>query len=166
MIFMGEEWGARQPFPFFCDFDGDLADAVREGRREEFARFPEFADPEQRGRIPDPLADATFESAKLNWHLIDAAHLGRYQALLSVRKRTIAPLLKQIKRGGAGAVFGEGAVQVQWRIDFDGTLALSANLSETPVEFPPAPGRSLWSEGDCGLVLGPWSVRWSVEMPR
>jgi 1,4-alpha-glucan branching enzyme len=48
MIFMGEEWGAQQPFPFFCDFDGDLAEAVREGRREEFARFPEFADPEQR----------------------------------------------------------------------------------------------------------------------
>jgi len=48
MIFMGEEWDAQQPFPFFCDFDGDLAEAVREGRREEFARFPEFADPEQR----------------------------------------------------------------------------------------------------------------------
>ena len=34
MIFMGEEWDAQQPFPFFCDFDGDLAEAVREGRRD------------------------------------------------------------------------------------------------------------------------------------
>lgn len=166
MIFMGEEWGAQQPFPFFCDFDGDLAEAVREGRREEFARFPEFADPEQRGRIPDPLADATFKSAKLNWNLIDTAHLGRYQALLLVRRRKIAPLLKQIKRGGAGAVYGDGAVQVRWRIGFDGTLVLSANLSEKPVEFPSVPDRSVWSEGDCGLALGPWSVRWSVETPR
>ena len=33
LMFMGEEWGARRPFPFFCDFKGDLADAVREGRR-------------------------------------------------------------------------------------------------------------------------------------
>ena len=166
MIFIGEEWAARQPFPFFCDFDRDLADAVREGRREEFARCPEFADPEQRGRIPDPLAAATFRAAKLNWNLIDAAHLRRYQALLLVRKRKIAPLLKQIKRSGAGAVYGEGAVEVQWRNDFDETRPLSANLSEKPVELPPAPGRSLWCEGDCGPALGPWSVRWSVETPR
>ena len=46
MLFMGEEWGATEPFPFFCDFDADLAEAVREGRRQEFARFPEYRDPE------------------------------------------------------------------------------------------------------------------------
>ncbi len=33
LMFMGDEWGAREPFPFFCDFKGDLADAVRNGRR-------------------------------------------------------------------------------------------------------------------------------------
>ena len=64
MLFMGEEWASAQPFPFFCDFEGDLADAVRNGRREEFARFPEFRDPAMRERIPDPLAEATFRSAK------------------------------------------------------------------------------------------------------
>ncbi|MBF3061383.1 malto-oligosyltrehalose trehalohydrolase, partial [Pseudomonas aeruginosa] len=37
MLFMGEEWGATTPFPFFCDFTGDLANAVRAGRRKEFA---------------------------------------------------------------------------------------------------------------------------------
>ena len=45
MLFMGEEWNARQPFQFFTDFHGDLAEAVRNGRREEFARMPEFAAP-------------------------------------------------------------------------------------------------------------------------
>ncbi|KGM30195.1 malto-oligosyltrehalose trehalohydrolase, partial [Inquilinus limosus] len=39
LLFMGEEWGSRQPFPFFCDFEGELADTVRRGRREEFAAF-------------------------------------------------------------------------------------------------------------------------------
>ena len=29
LLFMGDEWGAREPFPFFCDFKGELADAVR-----------------------------------------------------------------------------------------------------------------------------------------
>ena len=56
MLFMGEEWGAETPFLFFCDFEGPLADAVREGRRREFARFPAFADPAARERIPDPAA--------------------------------------------------------------------------------------------------------------
>ena len=102
MLFMGEEWGARQPFPFFCDFDGDLADAVREGRRSEFARFPEFQDPEQRERIPDPLAEATFASAKLDWSAIDQAHLAHYTALLAARREHIAPLLEQITHGGSG----------------------------------------------------------------
>ena len=47
MIFMGEEWGAQQPFLYFCDFEESaLADAIRKGRREEFARFPQFRDPE------------------------------------------------------------------------------------------------------------------------
>src|SRR5262249_49801533 len=51
LLFMGEELGATMPFLFFCDFTGDLADAVREGRRREFARFPAFASPDARARI-------------------------------------------------------------------------------------------------------------------
>ena len=73
MLFMGEEWGAAQPFPFFCDFGPELADAVRKGRREEFARFPEFQDPATRERIPDPMAEETFASAKLDWDDIERA---------------------------------------------------------------------------------------------
>ena len=60
MLFMGEEWGATQPFLFFCDFDGKLAEAVRKGRREEFSRFPEFADPERVAKIPDPSRGSDF----------------------------------------------------------------------------------------------------------
>src|ERR1051325_3951642 len=67
MLFMGEEWGAAQPFPFFCDFGPELAASVRQGRREEFARFPEFNDATARARIPDATAEATFASAKLIW---------------------------------------------------------------------------------------------------
>ena len=54
LLFMGEEWGCRQPFLFFCDFHDELAKAVREGRRKEFARFPEFRDPAARARHPHP----------------------------------------------------------------------------------------------------------------
>jgi maltooligosyltrehalose trehalohydrolase len=71
MLFMGEEWAAPEPFPFFCDFSGDMADQVREGRRREFAHLPEFADPELRERIPDPTAESTFRRAVLNWECRD-----------------------------------------------------------------------------------------------
>jgi maltooligosyltrehalose trehalohydrolase len=64
MLFMGEEDGSTSPFLFFTDFHDDLADAVREGRRREFAKFPAFADPKARQAIPDPNARATFEASR------------------------------------------------------------------------------------------------------
>ena len=63
LLFMGEEVGARTPFLFFTDHRDELADAVREGRRGEFAHFAAFSDPAQRARIPDPNAASTFESS-------------------------------------------------------------------------------------------------------
>ena len=51
MIFMGEEFGADQPFPYFCDFEPELAAAVRNGRREEFAKFPEFQNPQSANKF-------------------------------------------------------------------------------------------------------------------
>lgn len=63
MLFQGEEWAASTPFLYFTDHqDSDLAEAVRQGRRREFASF-EWK-PED---IPDPQAIETFERSKLNW---------------------------------------------------------------------------------------------------
>ncbi len=162
MIFMGEEWGAKQPFPFFCDFEGDLADAVRNGRREEFARFPEFQDPEMRDRIPDPLANATFESAKLDWSAAEGSLLSLYRDLITVRRQHIVPLLASITRGGSATSLGEGAVELRWQAG-DRTLVLASNLSGKVVDVPASSGRVLWSEGDTGSAFGAWSVRCTLE---
>ena len=40
---------------------------MRNGRREEFARFAAFADREAREAIPDPGATSTFAASKLRW---------------------------------------------------------------------------------------------------
>lgn len=165
MIFMGEEWGAKQPFPFFCDFEGELADAVREGRRSEFARFPEFQDPEQRDRIPDPLAESTFTSAKLDWSAVDQDHLAHYTALLAARRQHIVPLLEHIAQAGSAREIGPGAVQATWPVGHGSSLVLAANLSGSHVDFPAASGRPIWSEGEVVPALGPWAVRWSLETP-
>ncbi|WP_135470324.1 malto-oligosyltrehalose trehalohydrolase [Crenalkalicoccus roseus] len=170
MLFMGEEWAAAQPFPFFCDFGPDLADAVREGRRNEFARFPEFQDPAMRERIPDPLSEATFASARLRWE--DAARaphaewLAWYRRILALRHAEIVPRLPSIARGGRHEVLGEGAVLVRWSLGGGEALVLAANLAAAPTHgFPPEAGRVLWREGACGADgrFGPWAVRWSVE---
>ena len=121
MLFMGEEWGARQPFPFFCDFAGELADAVREGRRKEFAKFPEFQDTAMQARIPDPQAETTFASAKLNWADVErplhADALDWYRRILKTRHEVIVPLVDSVH--AAAAEFrevGRSAVVVQWSL--------------------------------------------------
>jgi maltooligosyltrehalose trehalohydrolase len=62
LLFMGEEYGEDNPFPFFCSFsDPQLVHAVREGRRREFADFA------WQGEVPDPQAEETFAAARLSW---------------------------------------------------------------------------------------------------
>jgi maltooligosyltrehalose trehalohydrolase len=162
MIFMGEEWNAKQPFLFFCDFSGALADAVRQGRIEEFARFPDFQDATIAGRLPDPLAPDTFAASKLDWSRIDTDYLDFYSALLKTRREQIAPLIPLISRAGCFDIFGESAIRVYWEAG-DKTLILEANLSSEPIGYIPHAGELLWAEGDSAKTLGPWSVRWSLE---
>jgi 1,4-alpha-glucan branching enzyme len=170
MLFMGEEWAAAQPFPFFCEFGPDLAEAVRNGRREEFARFPEFADPVTRARIPDPMAEATFLSAKLAWEDIGrephATWLAWYRRILATRRAEIAPRIPLIHAGGRHAVLGQGALAVRWDLGGAGRLVLAANLSAVAQHnLPAASGRVIWREGSSGDdgSFGPWAIRWCVE---
>jgi 1,4-alpha-glucan branching enzyme len=171
MLFMGEEWASSQPFPFFCDFDGELGDKIRQGRREEFASFPEFKDPEQRDRIPDPLAHQTFLSAKLDWQQakqsVHEEWTQWYQRILSVRKEAIVPLLKRIGGfGGSYHVLGNGAVVVCWTVEEGKVLSLAANLSNDPTtNYPNLTGNVLWHEGPepAENMMRPWSVRWFIS---
>ncbi len=99
LLFMGEEWGETRPFCFFADFHGDLAEAVREGRRNEFRQWPQFREPSLRSRIPDPNAVSTFEASRIEWSALDREpHRIRHElikALLAVRRRVLMPLLAQ-----------------------------------------------------------------------
>jgi maltooligosyltrehalose trehalohydrolase len=151
LIFMGEEWSCRQPFLFFCNFEGELAEAVRNGRREEFARFAAFQDPQARSRIPDPLADSTFRQSVLDWSKRDAITIAHYKKLLLLRARAIAP-----RKFGPGKyrMLGERAFEVRW----EGGLTLIANCGDQTVSVPEVPPQApLWSSARPGA---PWSVNW------
>jgi maltooligosyltrehalose trehalohydrolase len=111
MLFMGEEYAARTPFLYFCDFGPELAAAVAAGRREEFGRFAAFANEAARLRIPDPNGLEAFAASKLD----DAeralpAHaeaLQQTRAVLAVRRNELAPR------------FGDGTRLVQWSLEGD-----------------------------------------------
>ena len=86
MVFMGEEHGERAPFQFFSDhIDKRIADATREGRRQEFAAFAEFAGEE----VPDPQDPATFERSKLTRR--GSTKLRELYAALLRARRALAP---------------------------------------------------------------------------
>jgi maltooligosyltrehalose trehalohydrolase len=61
LLFMGEEYDEPHPFQFFTDhIDPGIAEATREGRRNEFASFGSFG-----GELPDPQSERTFAASKL-----------------------------------------------------------------------------------------------------
>jgi 1,4-alpha-glucan branching enzyme len=138
LLFMGEEWASARPFLFFCDFESRLADAVREGRRREFAHFPEFRDAAARERLPDPRQVSTFEKSRLDWqearrrgHL---RWLARYRRILAIRRREIMPRLRGMM-GFAGAyrVLCTKGVIVEWRLGDGSRLRLIANFGAEPI---------------------------------
>jgi maltooligosyltrehalose trehalohydrolase len=138
LLFMGEEIGSRSPFLFFTDFHDDLADAVREGRRKEFAKFPAFADPEQRDRIPDPNAPETFERSRPLENAESATWRAFYKHLIDLRRTHIVPRLKGALAEGA-RVLGGKAVTAAWRMGDGARLTIALNLDETPVTFADRP---------------------------
>jgi malto-oligosyltrehalose trehalohydrolase len=163
MLFMGEEWGSKAPFPFFCDFKGDLAEAVRNGRRREYAwAYAKYGDD-----VPDPLALSTFQSAVLDWQSRDEGagrkRLALVRELLSIRAREIVPRL-------AGARFGEahaadnGLLTATWRLGDGAALTLIANLSNAAIADKPGEttGTAIWG-GTPGDALSPLSVFWRLE---
>jgi maltooligosyltrehalose trehalohydrolase len=175
MLFMGEEFGATSPFLYFCDHHDQLADAVREGRRREFAHFPRFADPAVRESIPDPNDIATFRRSTLDWNLLhDDVHWDwqrYYRQLLALREREIVPGLAGT-RGGSGAfdMIGPRAFNVRWLLGNGSRLELLANLDAQPTAPVARPaGEALFLIADPEAParepngLAGWSVLWLID---
>jgi 1,4-alpha-glucan branching enzyme len=175
LIFMGEEYGATTPFLYFCDYAGELARAVRDGRGSEFSRFESFRTVESREQIPDPNAIETFEKSRLDWScLSNASHATRlacYRELLALRRREIVPLLRGIQRGAAEyRLVGASGLDAWWRIDDGSRLRLLANLGVLPLAWTERPSGRLLYATDGQLpkevergTLPPWSAGWYLE---
>ncbi len=165
LLFMGEEFAAATPFPFFCDFGADLRDAVTTGRRREFSKFARFADPAAQAAIPDPNQFETFAAARLDWDAAEADCLALYRELLNLRRAVVVPRLKGMD-GNAGRfeVLRPGCLRAEWRLGDGTTLRLLTNLSDARFETAAPPGAPLFAQSVEGPGrLGPWAALWTLE---
>jgi maltooligosyltrehalose trehalohydrolase len=156
LMFMGDEWGAIEPFPFFCDFTGELAEAVRNGRKREFAD----AYAKSGADFPDPLSVETCGTAKLDWNVraqpAHAKSLALTSSLLAARRRWIVPLLPAMTDEGLVRL-DTNILSARWPAG-ENSLLLLANLSDGAKPRP----KGAWGEPVWGTKppreLPPWSV--------
>jgi maltooligosyltrehalose trehalohydrolase len=170
LLFMGEEWAASTPFLFFCDFEPELAHAVTDGRRREFASFPEFADEQVRETIPDPSAPQTFAASVLRWEERSepdhARMLAFTRSVLAARHRAIVPIAARLRGVDASVErIGEAAFALRWDLG-DGALHADANLTAAtaPGFAERLTGKSFFTthgETYRDGIAPPWSVRWT-----
>jgi len=177
LLFMGEEFAAASPFLFFCDFEGELAQAVTEGRRNEFARFAKFSSPEMRSEIPDPNDEKTFLQSKLDWGSLTkefhARWLDFYRKLLAIRQREVVPRLQDVSSLQKDYALGHGrSLSVKWVLKEGLQLHLDANLGSEPVAISAVSlGESFYSSSEeasrafASGQLPAWSVVWSLREP-
>jgi len=161
LLYMGEEWGSTTPFLYFCDFGGELADLVREGRRKEFASFPEFADPAMRERIPDPNAPEAFALSRLAWDdLVRVPHAtahGETRHLLTLRHQHLVPLLSLGLIRAAFHRTGEHGLDLHWHSTNGQVWHMRLNIGKTPLAFDePMAGSVLY--GEMGIILPPHGI--------
>ncbi|ONH51145.1 maltooligosyltrehalose trehalohydrolase [Pseudomonas cedrina] len=156
LMFMGDESNSGEPFLFFTDHHGELAEAVREGRRNEFADFAAFKDPQRRERIPDPNALATFLQTTPTF--TENEHTQLYRHLLSLRHQHIVPHLPGSTTLGA-EVLADGAVSARWRLGNGSLLQIDLNLSATPLDRPATQHVLFETPVNDGAHLPPFSAR-------
>jgi maltooligosyltrehalose trehalohydrolase len=121
LLFMGQEYGESRPFQFFTDHvDPAIAEATREGRKREFARFTSFAGED----VPDPQDPATFQHSKLDRSHRDEELVALHRELLAARRdlpREVEVELDEdarimrVRRGGAELVadFAHATVELR-----------------------------------------------------
>ncbi len=143
LLFMGEEYGEEAPFQYFVSHtDPALREAVRAGRRKEFAFHLS-------GQVPDPEDQATFSRSKIN---PGARRNGKHRPLFEfyralIRMRREVPALAWLSRKGMEVkTFPRKKILLWKRKNGEDWVAGLFNFSETAAECPFSPGEGPWSK--------------------
>lgn len=143
-LFMGEEYGEDHPFLFFCDFGSEsLCEAVRSGRRRDYAL---------EGDIPDPLEGSSRRSSVLDWTWSGIPHRAGLRALYQdlLRARREWPVLKDFRHRHASLWPDESQAHILMLLrglegEGPGTLRMLFNLTAEarPLEALGLPGEQI-----------------------
>lgn len=140
MLFMGEEWAASSPFPYFSDLGPELGPLVTEGRLREFAAMG-WAEP-----TPDPQDPATARSAALDWEeLTTSPHREMaefYRRLLELRR--LHPELRDPDLADVRAEVVDDDTVALHR----GTFTITATRGRLPLAPPPGEVLASYLDGD------------------
>jgi maltooligosyltrehalose trehalohydrolase len=138
LLFFGEEFGARDPFLYFADWEGELREAVREGRKREFGHATRQADGTEL-ELPDPCGEDTFAASRP-----DEAQRGspqgrrlleRIRDALALRRRTIVSRQQLLLTGEHQAErIGATGIRLRWNYGDGSVLALDLNIGPEPVD--------------------------------
>ena len=135
LLFMGEEWAASTPWPFFTSHpQPELAEVTATGRIEEFAGHGWDVND-----VVNPQDPAAFESARLRWSELDepghAEMLALYRLLLRLRHEN--PDLADPRLNRVRVDYDEAA---QWLVVHRGAFDVLANLADHPQTLPSGSG--------------------------
>ena len=127
-------------FLYFTDYEDELATAVREGRRREFARFTQFSAED----LPDPNARSTFEASRPDFDARDNPFRARIRELIALRRAKIIPRLAHTRSLGARVV-APAAVDASWRMGDGSVLRIVANFSDASVAIARGDGEPFFA---------------------
>jgi maltooligosyltrehalose trehalohydrolase len=153
MLFMGEEYGERAPFQYFVDHsDPELIEAVRKGRREEFAAF------EWKGEMPDPCAPETFDRCVLEPDVSSQPPhrdlLAWHMELLSLRRQWAADLASLKREVYARPLREANAIEVHYCVDGEVQRVMFLNFNSASQEI------RMTEPGKFAQVLDSSDARW------
>jgi len=172
LVFMGDEYGARTPFLYFAGWEGELREAVRDGRQREFGHAVE---PDTPGRsvLPDPCHEQTRTQSRLDAAQADAPagrdRLALVRRALTARARWIQPRHALLCGPHTAETVGDTALRMLWQYSDGAQLQLEINLGDRPVTPP--------DDGSAPVAAAPvfelrragqertwpaWSGRWTL----
>jgi maltooligosyltrehalose trehalohydrolase len=174
LLFMGQEWAAQTPFPYFCDLPGDVGSSMAENRKNEFKHYGATYTADVLARMPDPQAESTFRFAKLDWgereRPMQSGVLALYRAAL--RLRAEHEIFQSAPRSEwAVEKQGTDAVAITWRDArclWRMILSVAAGASLQPPEAQRwtlvlSSNEERFGGAEAAVASGPGAALWRTE---
>jgi maltooligosyltrehalose trehalohydrolase len=174
LLFMGQEWGATTPFPYFCDLPGEVGTSMAQHRLNEFGHYGATYPPEVLAQMPDPQAKSTFAAAKLDWNERERPEHSGVLALYRecLRLRAAHPIFQSAPRAKWKVEkFGDSGIGITWCDGEVEWLLLVSVVSGSPLrvveehswERVLSSNELRFGGNDVAIDAGPGATLWRIR---